>query len=78
MKLDRVFGEEETDTSVRGGDIFGDILLPEIQIFFNVLPALEGLQRKSFTFCFDSFTFILFCSLIVFFRLVISLRNAHM
>ena len=40
MKLDRVFGEEETDTSVRGRDIFGDIMLLEIQIFFNVLPAL--------------------------------------
>ena len=50
MKLDRVFGEEETDTSVRGGDMFGDILLLEIQIFFNVLPALEGYKDYNVSF----------------------------
>ena len=50
MKLDRVFGEEETDTSVRGGDMFGDILLLEIQIFFNVFPALEGYKDYNVSF----------------------------
>ena len=50
MKLDRVFGEEKTDTSVRGGDMFGDILLLEIQIFFNVLPALEGYKDYNVSF----------------------------
>ena len=70
---------KETDTSVRSGDIFGDILLLEIQILFNVLPALEGYKDYNVSFLpFVSFTLILFCSLIVFFCLVISLRNAHL
>ena len=71
--------KKETDTSVRSGDIFGDILLLEIQILFNVLPALEGHKDYNVSFLpFVSFTLILFCLLIVFFRLVISLRNAHL
>ena len=70
---------KETDTGIRSGDIFGDILLLEIQILFNVLPALKGYKDYNVSFLpFVSFTLILFCSLIVFFRLVISLRNAHL
>ena len=69
--------KKETDTSVRGGDIFGDILLLEIQILFNVLPALEGYKDYNISFL-PFVSFILFCSFIVFFRLVILLRNAHL